>query len=348
MLPILAGCLAGLWALQSKGSSEAFDLLVLLLVCAVPATFFGLLEDLTKAVRARWRLLGPTLGTAIGILWAGAVIPAVGVPGLDVLLAYWPIAVLATVLMVVGFTQAMNIVDGLNGLSSGLAFLMLMATAWAGYVANDSAVSQVAVLLAAAVAGFWVLNFPRGALFLGDGGAYFLGFVLAMLWVLLLVRNPGEVSVWFVMSVAAHPTMETVFSILRRKVFRARPKPATAPDRLHLHTLVLRRRARVLVSASQRKAQPWASNALASVSVVFIAIGPIALACLNPVNHLWNFAVLLSSIALYLLQFWRITRFKGSLLLALRKSVKHAWSGEHRPVFQATRSPALQHPTQLP
>lgn len=182
LVPVLVGCLAALAVMTLRGQSDLLKPDWLLLACALPAALCGFLEDVTKKIRARWRLLAPTVGTVAAIVWLDATIPALGAPVLDTLLSYWPIAVLATVLMVVGFTQAMNIVDGLNGLSSGLAMLMLLATAWAAYGVHDPFITRAALLLAAAVLGFWLLNFPRGRMFLGDGGAYFLGFMLALLW----------------------------------------------------------------------------------------------------------------------------------------------------------------------
>jgi UDP-GlcNAc:undecaprenyl-phosphate/decaprenyl-phosphate GlcNAc-1-phosphate transferase len=311
LVPILAGCIAGLCFLAYRGQSELIKLDLLLLACALPAALTGLLEDVTKKIRARWRLLAPTLGTIAAIIWLDAAIPALGVPVLDSLLAYWPIAVLATILMVVGFTQAMNIVDGLNGLSSGLAMLMLLVTAWVAHGVHDPFVTRAALILAAAILGFWLLNFPRGLMFLGDGGAYFLGFMLALLWLLLLARHPGQVSVWFVMAVAVHPTMETVFSIVRRRFLRARPRPATAPDRLHLHTLMFRRRTRPLLTPAQRAQRPWAMNALASAVLLVGASVPMVLAGLNPASHWWNFGVMIAGTVGYLVLFRRITAFKG-------------------------------------
>jgi UDP-N-acetylmuramyl pentapeptide phosphotransferase/UDP-N-acetylglucosamine-1-phosphate transferase len=311
LIPILVGCAAVLCLRAYRGEADALRLDVLLLLCAMPAALMGLLEDVTKKVRARWRLLAPALGTVAAIVWLNAVIPPLGVPVLDTLLSYWPIAVLATLLMVVGFTHAMNIVDGLNGLSSGLAMLMLLATAWAAHGAHDPFITQAALMLAAAILGFWLLNFPRGKMFLGDGGAYFLGFVLALLWVLLLVRNPGQISVWFVLALAVHPTVETIFSIARRRFLRARPRAATAPDRLHLHSLVFRRRARPLQTQAQRAERPWAMNAVASAGLLVYAAVPMAFASISPASHWWNLVVLAVGMGGYFYLFNHMTALKG-------------------------------------
>jgi hypothetical protein len=89
-------------------------------------------------------------------------------------------------------------------------------------------------LVAASVAGFWLVNYPWGKLFMGDGGAYFSGFALAWFAVLLPVRNP-EVSVWAGLLVCAYPVIEVIYSIVRRA--RRHQSPG-APDSGHLHSLI--------------------------------------------------------------------------------------------------------------
>ncbi|MGH8522317.1 MAG: hypothetical protein ACREU9_13060 [Gammaproteobacteria bacterium] len=68
--------------------------------------------------------------------------------------------------------------------------------------------------------GFLLRNYPRGKVFLGDAGAYFIGFMYAQLSIQLVARNAG-ISPWFVVALAAYPIVETLFSIYRRKIVRA-------------------------------------------------------------------------------------------------------------------------------
>ena len=83
--------------------------------------------------------------------------------------------------------------------------------------------------LFAATLGFFVFNFPTGKIFLGDGGAYYLGFMLSAISVLTIVRHP-EVSAWFCLAVVIYPIWEVVFSIYRRRKLSG--KKATEPDKL--------------------------------------------------------------------------------------------------------------------
>src|ERR1700694_4466162 len=94
------------------------------------------------------------------------------------------------------------------------------------------------LVLGGAILGFLMLNFPRGLIFLGDGGAYMIGFLIAEFAVLLVERN-SEVSPWFALALLAYPVMETLFSIYRKRVLRGQ-SPGD-PDGLHLHMLIYKR-----------------------------------------------------------------------------------------------------------
>ena len=294
----------------APGAAEGGRLLGWLALCSVPAVLSGLADDLVKGVRARWRLLGAALAAGMGMVLLGAVVPSVGVSALDPLVQWLPIGVALTLLLVVGFTHAMNIIDGLNGLASGLTLLMLGATGYVAHTVQDLPLMYMCAAIFAVVLGFAAVNFPRGAIFLGDGGAYFLGFAMALVWVLLLVRNPGEVSPMFCIAVAFHPTMETIFSIVRRK-FRLRKRNATAPDRLHLHTLLYRRKALQLMSRFTW-AETWVANALAAVMVLVIAIPPTFLAVLHPESTLWQVAVVVVFALVYFACFKLLVGFGAS------------------------------------
>ena len=102
---------------------------------------------------------------------------------------------------------------------------------------DDALVFPAACALAASIGGFLLVNYPRGRIFLGDGGAYLVGLLLAELSVLLVHRN-SEVSAWFPLVLLAYPIWETIFSMYRRKV---RGQSTGQADALHLHTLVYRR-----------------------------------------------------------------------------------------------------------
>src|SRR5260221_7905829 len=99
----------------------------------------------------------------------------------------------------------------------------------------------------AALLGFLAWNSPKGKIFLGDGGAYLLGFWLAELSVLLVARHP-EVSPWFPMLLLVYPIFETLFSMYRRKFVQG--QSPGQPDRMHMHQVIYMRLTRARADAS--------------------------------------------------------------------------------------------------
>ena len=220
------------WLLLPEG--EARDMLGLLVLAGLPAWGFGLAEDLTKRVGVLPRLLATMFSGALACMISGVALTRLDVPLLDFVLTWWPAAVVFTAFAVGGVANAINIIDGFHGLASGTSILALCALAILALLAGDIPLAAVCLLAAAAVAGFWLVNYPWGKLFMGDGGAYFTGFVLAWLAVLLPMRNP-EISPWASLMVCAYPFIEVLYSMLRRRMER---RSLGQPDSEHLHSLL--------------------------------------------------------------------------------------------------------------
>jgi UDP-N-acetylmuramyl pentapeptide phosphotransferase/UDP-N-acetylglucosamine-1-phosphate transferase len=232
-------------ALEWLPPSPAYGLSMLTLA-ALPAFAGGLGEDVTKRVSVLARLMLTISAGVIASILAGATLDRLDVPGIDALLQ-WPLFAIAfTAFAVGGVANAMNIVDGYNGLVGGYGVLVLAALAWVAGQAGDTVVLTASLVMLGALAGFLAWNYPKGKIFLGDGGAYLLGFWLAELSVLLVVRNP-DVSPWFPVVLLAYPIFETFFSIYRKKVLRG-DSPGH-PDGLHLHMLIYKRLVRVAIGS---------------------------------------------------------------------------------------------------
>jgi UDP-N-acetylmuramyl pentapeptide phosphotransferase/UDP-N-acetylglucosamine-1-phosphate transferase len=175
------------------------------------------------------------LAAACGAWLLGAVLPRLDIPGVDFLLAWTPFAIAFTIFAVGGVANAINIIDGYNGLAAGHAVIVLAAMAAVSAQVGDSFLLIAALAMIGALLGFLAWNYPKGRIFLGDGGAYLLGFWLAELSVLLVVRHP-EVSPWFPMLLLVYPIFETLFSIYRRKILEG--LSPGRPDRLHMHQVI--------------------------------------------------------------------------------------------------------------
>ncbi|WP_043699819.1 MraY family glycosyltransferase [Tepidimonas taiwanensis] len=209
-----------------------------LLLAALPAFGAGLAEDVTKRVGVMTRLLATMAAAGLGAWLLDAQLPRVGVPGVDDVLAWAPAGFVMTLVAVAGVANAVNIIDGFNGLAAAVSILMFTAFGYVAWSLGDVFIFQVCLAMIGALLGFFVWNYPRGLVFLGDGGAYLVGFMLAEVAVLLVVRHPG-LSPWFCLLVCGYPITETVFSIYRKRFLRG-TSPGV-PDALHLHMLVYRR-----------------------------------------------------------------------------------------------------------
>ena len=230
----LAG--AGAWlAWDRPAVGQTF---LLLLLASLPAFLGGLVEDLTKRVGVLARLFLTMSAALLGFWLLNAALMRVGVPFVDEMLQHAAIALLFTAVAVAGIANAINIIDGFNGLASMVAVMILAALGYVAYVLGDHLLWNVCIATVGAVLGFFVWNYPRGLIFLGDGGAYLLGFLIGEVSVLLVARHP-EVSPWFPFLLVIYPVFETLFSIYRRKVVRG-ASPGL-PDALHLHQLVFKR-----------------------------------------------------------------------------------------------------------
>lgn len=240
------GLALGYWLVVPALPQALREIWVLIGLAGLPALAAGLGEDLTRKVGVKARLLATMGAGVVFALLTGYTMHRVDLPGVDWLLSYYLVALLFTGFAMGGVANAVNIIDGFNGLASGSLIIMFGSFAYVAHRVGDDLVFSLAILWGALVLGFFLVNFPLGKIFLGDGGAYFAGFLLAALGVLLPMRNP-EISSWNAILICAYPVIETLASI-RRKSRRA-GHSVGQPDRVHFHMLAHRRYARRMVRA---------------------------------------------------------------------------------------------------
>ncbi|MGE5526738.1 MAG: MraY family glycosyltransferase [Rhodospirillaceae bacterium] len=226
---------AGFVPMGQAFSVEEYGCFVL---AALPAFAGGFAEDLTKKVGVLPRLACTMASAALCAWLLAAILRRLDIPYFDAILISTPLAVAFTVFAVGGVANAVNIVDGYNGLVTGYSILVLAALGWVAAQVGDLFIVTAALSMIGALVGFFLWNYPNGRIFLGDGGAYFLGFWMAELSVLLVARHPS-VSAWFPLLLLTYPVFETLFSIYRKKVLRGH-SPGQ-PDGLHFHMLIYKR-----------------------------------------------------------------------------------------------------------
>lgn len=224
-------------ALNFQASPEGF-LKVLLLICATPAFAIGLTEDLTKKVSIKIRLLLTAFSALLTCQYLNIQVARIDIPIIDLVFNIPMVSTLFTVFAITGLANAYNIIDGFNGLASMVGIITLLALGYMGFKLGDPTVMSLSFSMVAAILGFFLFNYPRGLIFLGDGGAYLIGFWIAVISILLVMNHP-QVSPWFAIMVNAYPIMETLFTIYRRKFHQG--KSPGHPDGIHIHSLIFRR-----------------------------------------------------------------------------------------------------------
>lgn len=300
----LALCSGALF-LRLLDSPYLSNYLLMMAPCALVFSI-GLLEDITKRVSVRTRLITTMLSALAGSLLIHATVRTLDIAALDALLRINLIALMFTMIAVAGVANAVNLIDGFNGLAGGVSVMALMALSAVAYFVGDHMLFVTAMIGAGAVAGFLIWNYPRAQIFLGDGGAYLVGFLIAEISVLINERH-RQVSALFPLLVMIYPVFETIFSIYRRKYIRGRSPGA--PDALHLHQLINKRVVRWRVNPNQGSIRSrgnamtspylWALNLLAVVPAVLFWNRPFVLL---------GFVFLF--IAIYVWLYGRIVKFR--------------------------------------
>jgi UDP-GlcNAc:undecaprenyl-phosphate GlcNAc-1-phosphate transferase len=288
--------------------------LTMMLMCGIPALAAGLAEDVTKRVGARYRLIA-TMASG-GLMWwlLDARLVDVQLPGVNGLLAVPIVSLLFTMVATGGVANAVNIIDGYNGLAAVVAKIALLSLAYVGWQVGDNLIVSVALGSVGALLGFFVWNWPRGLIFLGDGGAYFVGYILAALSFLLVARHP-EVSPWYPLLLCIYPVFETLFSIWRKRFVRG-ASPGV-PDGLHLHMLVFRRLVRWAVGRRDAASLTLRNSLTAPYLWLLSSLAAV------PASLFWRHPTTLkASVALFcVLYVWlylRLVRFRAPAWMVLR------------------------------
>jgi UDP-N-acetylmuramyl pentapeptide phosphotransferase/UDP-N-acetylglucosamine-1-phosphate transferase len=175
-LPIVVVVLAGAAALHAAGWI-ALPLVVRVLLAGAGLVAVISLADDRWRLPAQVRFVAHLVG-AVFLVAEGGVIESLPVPGGHTLGLGWA-AVPFTLLWIVGFTNAFNFMDGIDGLAAGQAIVTAVTMGWLGYLLGCEPLAALMLLVASATLGFLILNWPPAKVFMGDVGSAFLGFTLA-------------------------------------------------------------------------------------------------------------------------------------------------------------------------
>ena len=197
----------------------------------LPLVIVALKEDLFQNVRPSLRLASLLASGTIFVMTFGGPFPNFEGTFLSLffkhplgLILFYPLALSA-------LANGSNLTDGVNGLCSMIFLSILGSLLFLAYQLGDNTIMMVILMFIMMIVAFLCFNYPKGQIFLGDLGAYFLAFLTGMITIMFFGRH-SEISPWFPALILIYPMTEVAFSMVRRLY---RGKPVFSPDTKHLH-----------------------------------------------------------------------------------------------------------------
>jgi len=279
-----------------------YEFIYYFILCSLPVFFIGIIEDLTKKITANIRLLFILFSSALSIYLLPIDLNKFNYYNINTVL-FTVTSFIFFSFSITGLTNAYNIIDGFNGLTSMIAILVLASITYVCFKNNDYQLMYLSIILIGSLIGFFIFNYPYGFIFLGDCGAYLIGYSIAIISILLVQRNIS-VSPLYALVVNAYPIIETIFSIWRRNSNGR--KSITKADGIHFHSLIYRRILGWTINSNVKVI----NNAITSFviwafSILIIAPSTI---CWNNYQYLLLFFILFCLYYIYL--YFKIIKFK--------------------------------------
>lgn len=226
-LAIFGAFLIGYFVLRPEDPTAPF-----IIIGALMIIITGVLDDMFE-ITAIAKILGQLIAAGI-VIYGGLDIDFIKLPfGGELDFGYLNIPL--TILWIVGITNAINLIDGLDGLAAGVSSIALITIAGMALMMGNTFVFSMAALLAISSLGFLFYNFHPAKIFMGDTGALFLGFMIAVL-ALMGFKNITVISLVIPIIMLGVPISDTFFAIVRRVRLK---QPLSAPDKSHLHHCLL-------------------------------------------------------------------------------------------------------------
>lgn len=212
---------------------EIYEQTRLILMCSIPMYVAGLVDDFKITSSAYLRIAIMTI--SVFCVWniLGLRIQTVDIWFIDYFLEIPLIQFLFICIAIVGVANAFNIVDGFNGLVQSHVLAIGLSLIAGLSINNEQETTLFFLAVIFSTLGVFMLNFPFGKIFLGDSGAYLLGFLVSLAVIFHYQQN--NLSPWYVLAMLSYPVFEVIFSIIRKLKIKRSPMK---PDDLHLHMLI--------------------------------------------------------------------------------------------------------------
>ena len=215
---------------------EEYSLLKSMLLCVCTIFFLGIIDDLEVQINPLLRLFIVFPSAFLSYYFLGIEAYSLEIPVIDNLFEYQFFSILFICFALAGIVNAFNMIDGVNGLVLLLSLSICTTVIVSGLATISDEILLYFVALFFSILGIFLLNFPLGKIFLGDGGAYFLGAATAI--GVIKVYQLNMLSPWYVLLVFIYPVTDVFMAVLRRLLSK---NPILEPDNKHLHHLILDR-----------------------------------------------------------------------------------------------------------
>ena len=230
------GGLAAIMALLIGVFFMADKFIFFIVLSSIPVFVAGGLEDLGYNIKPTYRYNAALVSGFIAIYLTGLWLDNVDFTILTPILAFPFIAICFTAFASAGVSNSINLIDGVNGLASGIITLIGLALCIISFSVGEVGLGTFCIILIGSILGFFIWNFPKGLIFLGDAGAYVYGHLLVWIAISLITKHP-EISAWAIFCLFFWPIMDTISAIFRRSLKRSSINQA---DHMHFHQLVMR------------------------------------------------------------------------------------------------------------
>lgn len=209
------------------------ELMGLLLGCTAIVAL-GIWDDICN-IPAKVKLVGQIIAACIPIAFGIQIEWLTNPFGTLIVLPEF-IAVPVTIFWIIGFTNTVNLIDGLDGLAAGVSFIASVSMFLLAYTMNQYLPAMIIAAMAGAALGFLQYNFNPAKIFMGDTGSMLLGYTMAVAAVLGLVKTAATIALVVPLIALGLPILDTIFAIIRRKMSGV---PIFQPDKGHLHHRLL-------------------------------------------------------------------------------------------------------------
>lgn len=194
----------------------------------------GFLDDM-RELSPKLKIAGQ-LTAAMVVTLGGVQVEFINLPFLEEKLEFGFLSIPITIVWIIAITNAINLIDGLDGLAAGVSAIALLTISGMAITMGNSFVVIVGFITLGSTLGFLLFNFYPAKIFMGDTGALFLGFMIGVLS-LLGFKNVTFFSFIIPIIILGVPISDTIFAIVRRFI---QQKPLSSPDKSHLHHNLLR------------------------------------------------------------------------------------------------------------